>query len=306
MSPGPDGLSVERVGAQAAEEVHAVVHAAFAARPRLDPPAAALDETPQSISRALGRANGILARLDGAPVGALLLDPQDGTMFVRRFGVLPAAQGMGVAGALLEAAVQAAPAQQVVTVLARQELPATVGFWESQGFRQRGGHPPYVELSRELPTRHTILDGDQMRDLGRRVGLLLEPGDLLVLSGGLGAGKTTFTQGLGAGLGVRGDVTSPTFVIARVHPSLVGGPDLVHVDAYRLGGMAELDDLDLDTSLDEAVTVVEWGEGLAEGLAERRLEVRISRAEGGEEIGDLDPRIVELSWVHGSARSAQQ
>ena len=90
---------------------------------------------------------------------------------------------------------------------------------------------------------------------------------MLVLSGELGAGKTTFTQGLGAGLKVRGDITSPTFVISRVHPSLAGGPALVHVDAYRLGGIAELDDLDLDASLDDAVTVVEWGQGLAEALA---------------------------------------
>ena len=86
-----------------------------------------------------------------------------------------------------------------------------------------------------------------------------------MLTGELGAGKTTFTQGLGEGLGVRGAVTSPTFVIARVHPSEVGGPALVHVDAYRLGGIDELDDLDLDASLDEAVTVVEWGTGIAEG-----------------------------------------
>ena len=105
----------------------------------------------------------------------------------------------------------------------------------------------------------------------------LRAGDLVLLVGDLGAGKTTFTQGLGEGLGVRGPVTSPTFVIARVHPSEVGGPALVHVDAYRLGGLAELDDLDLDASLDEAVTVVEWGEGIAEGLAESRLEVRITR-----------------------------
>ena len=117
-------------------------------------------------------------------------------------------------------------------------------------------------------------------------------------SGELGAGKTTFTQGLGAGLGVRGDVTSPTFVIARVHPSLADGPALVHVDAYRLGGVAELDDLDLDTSLDEAVTVVEWGEGLAEGLADDRLEVRIERAVADEADGrELDPRRVRVSPV---------
>ena len=100
----------------------------------------------------------------------------------------------------------------------------------------------------------------------------------MLLVGDLGAGKTTFTQGLGAGLGVRGPVTSPTFVIARVHPCEVDGPALVHVDAYRLGGIEELDDLDLDASLDEAVTVVEWGEGIAEGLADSRLEVRIARA----------------------------
>ena len=108
-----------------------------------------------------------------------------------------------------------------------------------------------------------------------------------MLSGELGAGKTTFTQGLGAGLGVRGAVTSPTFVIARVHPQRVGGPALVHVDAYRLGGIDELDDLDLDTSLDDAVTVVEWGEGIAEGLAESRLEVRIVR--GDDRTSDDPP-----------------
>jgi tRNA threonylcarbamoyladenosine biosynthesis protein TsaE len=111
---------------------------------------------------------------------------------------------------------------------------------------------------------------------GERLGRLLRAGDLVVLSGELGAGKTTLTQGIGDGLGVRGPVTSPTFVIARVHPSLVGGPALVHVDAYRLGGFAELDDLDLDTSLEDSVTVVEWGHGLAEDLAEDRLEVTLN------------------------------
>jgi tRNA threonylcarbamoyladenosine biosynthesis protein TsaE len=122
---------------------------------------------------------------------------------------------------------------------------------------------------------------------------------VVVLSGELGAGKTTFTQGLGAGLGVRGDVTSPTFVISRVHPSLDGGPPLVHVDAYRLGGVAELDDLDLDTSLDDAVTVVEWGEGIAEGLADDRVEVRIERAvaDGAPADGAQDPRRVRIAPV---------
>ena len=135
---------------------------------------------------------------------------------------------------------------------------------------------------------------DETRAIGRRLAGLLRGGDLLVLSGDLGAGKTTFTQGLGAGLGVRGDVTSPTFVISRVHPPLSGGPALVHVDAYRLGGLPELDDLDLDTSLDEAVTVVEWGAGVAEGLAEDRLEVDLRRAHG-DEAGET--RTLEITAV---------
>ena len=122
--------------------------------------------------------------------------------------------------------------------------------------------------------RRVVLPGvDDTQALGRALGSLLRAGDLVVLTGGLGAGKTTLTQGIGEGLGVRGPVTSPTFVIARVHPSVVGGPALVHVDAYRLGGALELDDLDLDASVDESVTVVEWGHGLAEDLSEDRLEV---------------------------------
>jgi tRNA threonylcarbamoyladenosine biosynthesis protein TsaE len=121
----------------------------------------------------------------------------------------------------------------------------------------------------------TLATAEDTREWGARLGRLLRAGDLVVLTGDLGAGKTTLTQGLAEGLGVRGPITSPTFVIARVHPSLVGGPALVHVDAYRLGGLAELDDLDLDTSLEESVTVVEWGHGLAEDLAEDRLEVTL-------------------------------
>ena len=131
-------------------------------------------------------------------------------------------------------------------------------------------------------------DATAMADLGRRLARLLRAGDLVVLSGGLGAGKTTLTQGIGAGLRVRGPVTSPTFVIARVHPSLVAGPELVHVDAYRLGDTLEVDDLDLDASLADAVTVVEWGLGKVDPLAEDRLEISI---EG------LDERTVTLVGV---------
>jgi tRNA threonylcarbamoyladenosine biosynthesis protein TsaE len=120
-----------------------------------------------------------------------------------------------------------------------------------------------------------VATAGEMRSLGRRLAADLRAGDLLVLSGPLGAGKTTLVQGIGAGLGVRGPVTSPTFVIARVHPSLRGGPALVHADAYRLGGVAEIDDLDLDSDAASSVTAVEWGEGLAEGLSEDRLEILI-------------------------------
>ena len=131
----------------------------------------------------------------------------------------------------------------------------------------------------------TVETAAGMRALGKRLADLLQAGDLVILSGSLGAGKTTLVQGIGEGLGVRGPVTSPTFVIARIHPSLTGGPDLVHADAYRLAGPAEVDDLDLDEAMDSSVTVVEWGGGLAEGLADDRLEVTITLLEatpGGE------------------------
>ncbi|MBC2875932.1 MULTISPECIES: tRNA (adenosine(37)-N6)-threonylcarbamoyltransferase complex ATPase subunit type 1 TsaE [Streptomyces] len=129
----------------------------------------------------------------------------------------------------------------------------------------------------------TVRTSEDMRELGRRLAGLLRAGDLVLLSGELGAGKTTLTRGLGEGLGVRGAVTSPTFVIARVHPSLTGGPALVHVDAYRLsGGLDEMEDLDLDVSLPESVTVVEWGDGKVEDLSEDRLRVVIERAVGAE------------------------
>lgn len=141
-----------------------------------------------------------------------------------------------------------------------------------------------------------------MRELGRRLAGLLRPGDLVLLAGPLGAGKTTLVQGMGEGLGVRGHVTSPTFVIARVHPSLTGGPALVHADAYRLTSPAEVDDLDLDASLAASVTVVEWGGGLAEGLAPERLEISIGRPAGalppnGVAGGADEPRMVRLTGI---------
>jgi tRNA threonylcarbamoyladenosine biosynthesis protein TsaE len=137
-----------------------------------------------------------------------------------------------------------------------------------------------------------------MRDLGRGLARFLRAGDLVILTGPLGAGKTTLVQGIGEGLGVRGPVTSPTFVIARVHPARSGsGLSLVHADAYRLRSVGELDDLDLDADTASSVTVVEWGEGLAEGLADDRLEISIRPDPDG------DGRTVRLT-AHGARWAA--
>jgi tRNA threonylcarbamoyladenosine biosynthesis protein TsaE len=144
---------------------------------------------------------------------------------------------------------------------------------------------------------------EDTRDLGMRLGRLLRPGDLVVLTGDLGAGKTTLTQGLGEGLQVRGSVTSPTFVIARVHPSLAGGPALVHVDAYRLGGALELDDLDLDTDIADSVTVVEWGHGVAERLADAYVEVLLETLDG--EVRRATVRAAGERWDGAGGRELE-
>ncbi len=312
---------IRLVGPEEAPAVLQIVRAAFSTRPELDPPADALGETEGSIAAALAH-GGLLASYDGngggdvdgdgdgdggfgvgvggrRDVGALVLDPQGSTLCLRRVGVLPEVRDHGVATALVAEALARAEEYDDVAVLAREELPATSRFWREHGFVPVGGTSPYVELRRPAPRTFDVPDADAMRALGATLAAELRAGDVVVLSGELGAGKTTFTQGLGTGLNVRGDVTSPTFVISRVHPSRGDGPPLVHVDAYRLGGVAELDDLDLEMSLDEAVTVVEWGEGIAEGLADDRVEVRIERGLADEATGDdgLDPRRVRIAPV---------
>lgn len=140
----------------------------------------------------------------------------------------------------------------------------------------------------ELGSESIVGTSDEMHALGVRLGRSLAAGDLLVLTGPLGAGKTTLARGIGEGLGVRGPVTSPTFVLARTHPSLVGGPPLVHVDAYRLSEPIELDDLDIDFV--GSVVLVEWGRGLIEAVASRWVDIEIERPTGAAETGDdADP-----------------
>lgn len=149
--------------------------------------------------------------------------------------------------------------------------------------------------SRELAT------AEQTQAFGEELGRALEAGDVIILDGPLGAGKTTFTQGVARGLQVKGRVTSPTFVIAREHRSAVGGPALIHVDAYRLLGegssgdpLGELDALDLDTELSEAVVVAEWGGGLVEQIAEDYLLVKVDRETAVLRDPESEARI--FSW----------
>ena len=153
--------------------------------------------------------------------------------------------------------------------------------------------------------QHVTIDTpEQMHDLGVTLGAVLGAGDILLLTGALGAGKTTLTRGIGEGMRVRGPVTSPTFVLARTHPSLIGGAPLVHVDAYRLEGADELDDLDLD--FEASAVVIEWGKGLLDE-ADERLEITIERPTGNiddHSNGETEQRIVHLHgcgqrWAKG-------
>lgn len=137
-----------------------------------------------------------------------------------------------------------------------------------------------------MSIRLRIADPAAMEALGARIAGELRAGDAVLLSGELGAGKTTFTRGLGAELGVRGTVTSPTFVLARTHPREGGAAPLVHVDAYRLGDAAELDDLDIDFA--GSIAVVEWGAGLLEHLVDEWLSITIMRPTGTGAAGAAD------------------
>lgn len=267
-----------------------VIADAFGHRPPVDPPPPALSETTESIATALARGFGVLAEVDGEDAGTLIVVPEADQAWITRVSVRPAFQRHGIASAMVEVALDLLAERGVPTadLYARAEFPRVVAWWHRHGFAQLDAEGTRLHLSRALPVCIEVPTADAMQQLGRRLAGLLAPGDLLIAAGDLGAGKTTLTQGIGAGMGVSGAIISPTFVLARIHPHPAGGPGLVHVDAYRLGSFAELEDLDLEVSLADSVTLVEWGTGVAEGLSDDRLEIDIRRS--------LDPAD-DTRWV---------
>jgi tRNA threonylcarbamoyladenosine biosynthesis protein TsaE len=144
-------------------------------------------------------------------------------------------------------------------------------------------------MSRSEVATHRIADVEAMAALGEKIARLCRAGDLILLNGPLGAGKTVFAQGVGRALGIS-DVTSPTFVISRIHK---GSIPLIHVDVYRLleagNAAAYLDDLDLDTAREDGLTVIEWGGAESARLSDDRLEIHIDRTN--------DERVVTITAV---------
>lgn len=302
MSEPFSDLVVSVASAEDAAGMVEVIHAAFGARPALDPPSPAIVETAASIAQSLRRGTGIYARVAGRPAGAILILPgSNGAATFSRVSVHPDFQRHGVASAMVAAAESLAARLgfQRVELLAREELAGPVTFWRHRGFTRDHDVPHGMILTKPLPVMIKVPTTAAMRDLGTRLARLLGPGDVVIASGDLGAGKTTLTQGIGRGLGTTGRVISPTFVLSRIHPSAAGRPALVHVDAYRLSGPDELDDLDLDATVPDSVTVVEWGRGVAEGLAADRLEIDIWRpAADSADPGESDSeRIVTIRPV---------
>jgi tRNA threonylcarbamoyladenosine biosynthesis protein TsaE len=299
-------LRVIEADASQSVEVVDVMHAAYGARPRLDPPSTAVHESVESIRAALGRDGGLLAMVDGQPAGTLLFGRSEGCLRLRRISVHPRFQHRGVATAMVGVAEEVADRRGAACVYAtaRVELPGSQRFWERRGYVEVSRDKQRVQFAKALPFEVVTSSAEHTKEFGRRIAGVLAAGDLVLLTGELGAGKTTLAQGLGSGLEVVGPVTSPTFIISRVHRPADAGPALMHVDAYRLGRVAELDDLDLEASLDEAVTVVEWGEGLAEGLSSERLEISLTRTSGDENVRTIRVTPIGARWVSGTLRAA--
>jgi tRNA threonylcarbamoyladenosine biosynthesis protein TsaE len=288
-----------------------VIHAAFGARPPLDPPSTAIDETPVSVAATMSRGGGIFATVGGRPAGVILVvpaqvstadgaQPSSTTATFQRVSVHPDFQRHGIASAMVSAAEELAATlgYRRVELFARGEFADLIAFWQHRGFVIDRDAPNGLILTTGLPLAVRVPTAEDMLSLGERLAALLRPGDVIIASGDLGAGKTTLTQGIGRGLDSVGPIISPTFVLSRQHPSRSTRPLLVHVDAYRLSSPYELDDLDLDATVADAVTVVEWGQGIAEGLADNRLEIDIwTTPADASAHADDSPRIVTIAAI---------
>jgi tRNA threonylcarbamoyladenosine biosynthesis protein TsaE len=302
VSVSVSDLVVSIASPQDAAAMVEVIHSAFDARPEVDPPSVAIDETAETLAASLLRGSGVFAQVGGRPAGVIVVLPaaQAGVATFTRVSVHPDLQRHGVASAMVAAAEELAAIQgfQQVELFTRAEFPEFLAFWQHRGFVVDRAVPHGVILTKPLPLAIKVPTSEAMVRLGERLAQLLERGDVIIAGGDLGAGKTTLTQGIGRGLGSEGPIISPTFVLSRIHPSTIGRPTLMHVDAYRLSTSYELDDLDLDAAVPDSITVVEWGQGIAEGLAEDRLEIDIwTSAADLSAVGDDSERVVTIRAV---------
>jgi tRNA threonylcarbamoyladenosine biosynthesis protein TsaE len=303
VSVSVSDLVVSIASPQDAAAMVEVIHSAFGARPPVDPPSTAIEETAETLAASLQRGSGIFAQVGGRPAGVIVVLP--GSAGVARFSrvsVHPELQRHGIASAMVTAAEELAAIQGFtrVELLSRSEFPEFIAFWQHRGFVVDRAVPHGVILTKSLPLAIKVATSKAMVRLGERLAQLLERGDVIIAGGDLGAGKTTLTQGIGRGLGSEGPIISPTFVLSRIHPSAIRRPTLMHVDAYRLSSSYELDDLDLDAAVADSITVVEWGQGIAEGLADDRLEIDIWTSPADlSAVGDDSERIVTIRTVGG-------
>jgi tRNA threonylcarbamoyladenosine biosynthesis protein TsaE len=301
VSVSVSDLVVTIASPQDAAAMVQVIHNAFRARPPVDPPSAAIDETVETLTAALQQGSGILAEVGRRPVGVIVVvRGADGVANFTRVSVHPEFQRHGIASAMVPAAEELAAIRgfERVELLVRAEFPEFLAFWQHRGFVLDRVVSHGVILTKRLPVAIKVPTSAAMVRLGERLAQLLQRGDVILAAGDLGAGKTTLTQGIGRGLGSEGPIISPTFVLSRIHPSAIGRPTLMHVDAYRLSTPSELDDLDLDAAVADSITVVEWGQGIADELAEDRLEIDIwTSPVDFSAAGDDSERVVTIRAV---------
>jgi tRNA threonylcarbamoyladenosine biosynthesis protein TsaE len=303
VSVSVSDLVVSIASPQDAAAMNEVIHSAFDARPQVNPPSDADEETAETLAAKLRRGSGIFAQVEGRPAGVIVVLPVPdaaGTARFSRVSVHPDLQRHGIASAMVAAAEELAAIRgfERVELLARTEFGEFIAFWQHRGFVVDRQVDHGVMLAKPLPLAIKVPTSEAMVRLGERLAKLLERGDVILAAGDLGAGKTTLTQGIGRGLGSEGPIISPTFVLSRIHPSRIGRPTLMHVDAYRLSTASELDDLDLDAAVADSITVVEWGQGIAEGLSDDRLEIDIWTSEADSTAtSDDSERVVTIRPV---------